>query len=89
MCSKACATRQDFSIESTASAIMSEKFIALKVNIQYFFATYNFFCFLAYIANTLWIVSGPLYLFPHVSQMQQSSLLEKSWNGDAFSVERA
>ena len=34
MCSKACA--QDFSIERTASAIISEKFIALKVNIQYF-----------------------------------------------------
>ena len=29
-----CATRNDFSVESTASAIMSEKFIALKVNIQ-------------------------------------------------------
>ena len=32
----ACATRHDFSIESTTSAIMSEKFIALKVDIQYF-----------------------------------------------------
>ena len=32
----ACATRHGFSVESTASAIMSEKFIALKVNIQCF-----------------------------------------------------
>ena len=32
----ACATRHDFSVENTASAIMLEKFIALKVNIQYF-----------------------------------------------------
>ena len=32
----ACATRDDFSVESTASAIMSKKFMALKVNIQYF-----------------------------------------------------
>ena len=79
MCSKACA--QDFSIESTNSAIISDKVIALKVNIQYFLLhwcfTYNFFCFLAFIANTLWIVSWHLYLFPHVSQVQQNSLLER------------
>ena len=33
---KAYAPRQEFSIESTASAITSEKFTALKINIQYF-----------------------------------------------------
>ena len=32
----ACATTHDSSVESTASAIMLERFIALKVNIQYF-----------------------------------------------------
>ena len=32
----ACATRHGFSVENTTSAIMSEKLIALKVNIQYF-----------------------------------------------------
>ena len=31
----ACATRHGFSVESTASGIMSEKFIALKVNVHY------------------------------------------------------
>ena len=30
MCTKACATRQDFSIESTASAIMSGDVLAIK-----------------------------------------------------------
>ena len=33
---KSSATRQDFSTERIASAIISETFIALKVNIQYF-----------------------------------------------------
>ena len=44
----ACATRRDFSVESKGFAIMSERFIALKINIQYFllhrYFTYNFFC---------------------------------------------
>ena len=31
----ACTTRHGFSVESKASAVMSEKLIALKVNIQY------------------------------------------------------
>ena len=59
----ACETRQDFSVESTASAIMSEMFIALKVNIWCTILhrcfTYNFFYFLAcsyskYFVNCLW-----------------------------------
>ena len=67
-------------------------FHSSKVNIQ-------FFCYIDVLhtissapgmANTLRIVSGHLYLFPnHVSQVQQNSPLERSWNGDEFSVVRA
>ena len=51
-----CATRHNFSVEITASAKMSEKFIALKVNIE-------FFCYIdvlhkissaSYFMNYLW-----------------------------------
>ena len=56
-----------------------EVFHSFKVNIQYFLLhwcfTYNFFCFLACSKYFLWIVSGHFYLFPHLSQVQQNSLL--------------
>ena len=43
----ACATTHDFSVESTASAIMSEKLIALNVNVHSCLMFYNLFYFLA------------------------------------------
>ena len=36
MCSKACATRQDFSIESTASALMSGDLLAIEAIYKFY-----------------------------------------------------
>ena len=66
-------------------------FHSSKVNIHFFcyIDVLHTILLLPSMANTLSIVSGHLYLFPHVSQVQQISLLERSWNGDDFGDVRA